>query len=322
LWQLPVGVSSPTPERLAGIGEENALYPSVSRDGRRIVYQREANDTNVWRISRTAPHQRESQPQALIASTQADGAPRFSPDGGRIAFISERSGQSEIWIANSDGRNPVQLTSFSGLAVGSPRWAPDGRRIAFDCVKDGHADIYVISAEGGAPTRVTTEPGNDVRPSWSGDGLWIYFGSNRSGDWQIWKAPAAGGPAVQVTQTGGREAYERPDGRFLYYTKLGVPGIWKTPVDGGEEVRVLQDGWQGRWKVTRRDLWSLNLVPTPVVRRFDLDTGRLTEAITLPKDTRITTSGTAIDISPDGQWILYVNTDQIESDILMVENFR
>ena len=62
--------------------------------------------------------------RSFISSTQRDGAPQFSPDGKRIAFVSERSGHTEIWVCNGDGSSPVELTSFtvrlSQLRAGLP----------------------------------------------------------------------------------------------------------------------------------------------------------------------------------------------------------
>src|SRR6266480_5707461 len=74
---------------------------------------------------------------------------QFSPDGRRIAFVSLRSGNPEIWVCNSDGSNAVQLTSFGGPFVTTPRWSPDGERIAFDSNAAGEFDIHVVGANGG-----------------------------------------------------------------------------------------------------------------------------------------------------------------------------
>ncbi len=73
----------------------------------------------------------------------------------------------------------------------------------------------------------------------SRDGQWIYFYSGRDkGTYQLWKAPFKGGSPVRVTSNGGIYAIESVDGRFLYYSKFGEPGVWKRPLDGGEEFRL------------------------------------------------------------------------------------
>src|SRR6516225_7279261 len=150
-------------------------------------------------------------PTKLIASTEFDGSQQFSPDGKRIVFASSRSGSVEIWVCDSDGSNPWQLTFVGGRGAGTPRWSPDSRQVAFDAGPEGNGDIFVVSVEGGRPRRLTTDASNDVVPSWSRDGKWVYFASDRTGAWQTWKMPAEGGQAVQVTKHGGFTAFESMD---------------------------------------------------------------------------------------------------------------
>ena len=174
-----------------------------------------------------------------------DFNPQISPDGERIAFESDRSGNGEVWVCDRDGRGAVQLTSFADVNAGSPCWSPDGRWNSFDAAPDGNADIYVISADGGSPRRLTTAGSGDTVPSWSRDGKWIYFSSTRTGIPQVSKAPAAGGEAVQVTKKGVFPAIEEsPDGKFVFYAKPeGSPrdptAVWRVPAEGGEEGAVL-----------------------------------------------------------------------------------
>ena len=153
----------------------------------------------------------------FIYSTRDDHGPQFSPDGKRIAFVSNRSGNQEIWVCDSDASSPVQLTSFRGPHVSTPRWSPDGGRIAFDSNAEGEYDVWMIGANGGKPVRMTTHPANDGDPSWSRDGRWIYFDSKRTGEQQVWKVPADGGEAIQVTWDGGFAPLESPDGKSIRF---------------------------------------------------------------------------------------------------------
>jgi hypothetical protein len=149
-----------------------------------------------------------------------------------LLFTSMRGGDgAKIWVCDSDGSNPVQLTHFA-VDTGSPRWSPDGRYIAFDSDEAGQGDIYIIPAEGGPARRFTPDDSHEDLSSWSRDGLWIYFESNRTGQFQLWKAPFPSGRPVQVTQDWGKDALESPDGKFVYYAKEDHPGIWRKPVWG------------------------------------------------------------------------------------------
>ena len=167
-----------------------------------------------------------SQPaHKVVASTRLDISPQFSPDGRRLAFTSHRSGTSQIWVANSDGSNPLQLTSFSGGLVNAPRWSPDGKTIVFTSAQNKNQDIYAVLSNGGAVRRLTSAVSREGRASWSRDGRWIYFYSTRTGREEIWKLPAEGGEAIQLTTGGGHESFESPDGKLLYYEDFGVTGL-------------------------------------------------------------------------------------------------
>ena len=326
LWRISVSGGSPEPLR---IGPENAYMLSISLQGGRLAYVHGEADTNIWRIERPLSIRsstvKGSPPTKFIASKRQDQAPQFSPDGKKITFQSSRSGTLEIWVCDVDASNPVQLTFFGGPQAGSPRWSPDSQRIAFDSPKEGHTEIYVINAEGGSPRRVTFASTDNVRPSWSKDGRWIYFGSRQSGEWQVWKIPAESGRAVQVTKAGGREAYESPDGKFVYYSKLGVPGIWRVPVEGGEETQVLDQGLQGHWAVFDEGICLLDSRSMPpAIEVFSFLTHRLDRVAVLSREV-IPLGGfgvPAIALSPDARSILYVQADQVQSEIMIVENFR
>src|SRR5262249_24871118 len=142
-------------------------------------------NTNVYRISLPSSPDRDGSSTALLYSNRHDYNPQISPDGKRITFQSDRTGWFDIWICDSDGSNPRQVTSCGGRNAGCPCWSPDGRQIVFDSVLKGDGDIYVIDAEGGNPRRLTDETSEDTTPSWSRDGQWVYFGSNRSGRWEV-----------------------------------------------------------------------------------------------------------------------------------------
>ena len=241
-------------------------------------------------------------------------------NGKRVAFASDRSGNWEIWTSESDGSNPVPLTSLGASDTGTPRWSPDGRQIAFDSRKEGHADIYVISAEGGSPQRLTAGPFENNLPAWSRDGRWLYFSSDRSGTWQMWKVPARGGAAVQFTRHGAFRGFEYLDGKSLYYWKEGV--IWKMPVEGGQEVRILDNVPGGYWRLWGEGICFLNLNATPTELEFFDFASRRTKRISAIDTGPRVISGAAFDVSPDGKWLLYNRRDQMDSDIMLVENFR
>ncbi len=326
LWQ--VSVSGGEPKRLA-VAADNATFPSISRQGNRLVYEQSQFDANIWRapglgFEAEASTGDQRKATRFIASTRHDDSPHYSPDGSKIVFLSYRSGTRQIWVTDADGMNPVQVTSFEETKPGSPRWSAKGRWIAFDLAKkDGTVQINVVSAAGGAPRQLTDGPYRQIRPAWSRDGSWVYFGSERGGDWQVWKVPFEGGEPVQVTRGGGREAMESSDGAFVYYTKRSPSrGIWRVPVNGGEEERVFDQGMQARWEITEKGIYLLNMEarPAPVIEFFRFAAESVETVAELAEDTD--SRGLQFTVSPDGRWVLYGRYDNVQSDIMLVEGFE
>jgi Tol biopolymer transport system component/DNA-binding winged helix-turn-helix (wHTH) protein len=323
LYRVPVEGGGA--EWLAATGSE-AQYPAFSRDGSRLAWRQNTSDEDVFRLALKSGPENVPPVASLIVSTALEASPRYSPDGKRIAFVSNRSGSDEIWVCGGDGENPIRLTSFRGPLAGSPSWSPDGKQIVFDCRPEGNADIYVVSAEGGQPRRLTTDPAEDIVPSWSRDGRWIYFTSNRSGRLQIWKMPAGEGEAAQMTRQGGFEPVESPDGRWLYFTQdRGSSSIWRMPTAGGAETPLFdfhQKNYSRGWTVTSEGVYfavaSSNTQST--IKFFSLSTG--TEKTVAEIDRVLPSSVSGLTVSPDGRWLLLPLFARRGSDLMMIENFR
>ncbi len=288
--------------------------------GRHLVYSQETGDTNIWRAEIPLPGGPPAVPGLLIASTRHDWQPRYSPDGKKIAFGSTRSGAREIWIADADGSNCTQLTSFGGPTVGFMNWSPDGRWLVFHARPQGQADLYTIAASGGGPKRLTTDPSDDVTPSFSHDGRWIYFASLRSGQWETWRMPAVGGDATRITHAGGVEMpLEAPGGKAVYYCLPGN-GIWRAAAEGGEVVQVA--GPVSRmcaFAVASRGIYYT----APPDARSGHSTIQFLDFAGASRPVVVSDRpfGMGLTVSPDQSVVLFTRLDQANSDLMWIEDF-
>jgi Tol biopolymer transport system component len=244
LWR--VSRSGGEPERLP-VGGNNALWPAVSRRGDRLAYAEGWPDWNIWRVAAPgggATDDPAAAPLRMSRSSQIDQNPAFSPDGRTVAWSSTHSGSHQIWLSNSDGSQPRQLTQHEPPGAAEPRWSPDGKQIAFNGYSRGARKVSVIGVDGGTPRGLTSGNFEEDVHCWSRDGRWVYFGSNRGDGYALWKAPAGGGSPVLVAPN-GRRPVESLDGRFVYYGYYdgAEASIWKIAVSGGSPVRLARNGW-------------------------------------------------------------------------------
>jgi len=316
LWRVGIAGDQP-PERIEVAGSDVVL-PTIAFSRDRLAFERFLGRKQIYRFEAGR------QSEVVAASSGTDWNPNFSPNGRRIAFESSRaSGGGEIWLAEADGSDPVQLTHSPGLGQGSPRWSPDGRRIAFDSIgEEGHWDIWTVDADGGSPRRLTHDPGDENLPSWSRDGHWVYFGSDRGGAVpDIWRAPAMGGPEERVTHNGGWVPYESADGKTLFFLRdTGSSPLMALPLAGGPERKVIDcvEPPFG-FAVGSAGVYHLGCVAdrrTVPLYLLDPATGRDRLLGTLENGQG------GFTVSPDGKTILYTKMVGEGSDLMMIENFR
>ena len=316
LWRLPAYGGSPREIAIAGA---QAHYPAIAPQGRRLAYTDSPSVSAIWRAALGAP---DSEGRSLIRSFGRESAPAYSPDGKRIADVSDQTGADEIWVSDAEGGNRVQLTSLKGPRISRPRWSPDGRLLLFEARADGGAEVYTMPAAGGRPDkpyRVRLLGGGGA--SWSHDGKSIYFQLRG----QIWKAGANGGSPRQLTHTlGSGAAEESVDGKYVYYRNRRT--IWRIPAEGGAEQEAI---------IPEHDLLSVVIQPTQkgvyylefarsaramLVSFYDFTTRRNEVAFRM-KDADFF-QAMSFSVSSDGKYILYPRVDQSQTNLMLVGNFR
>jgi Tol biopolymer transport system component len=137
----------------------------------------------------------------LTHTPSYDGDPAWSPDGSKIAFVSDRAGPTSVWVMNPDGTGQTRITQ-SGASDDRPAWSPDGTQIAFGRGRDEESGttIFVMDADGSHQRQLV--PGDGREPAWSPDGRWIGFVSDRDGHPNLYVAPRDGSRVLQLTSDG------------------------------------------------------------------------------------------------------------------------
>jgi Tol biopolymer transport system component len=295
---------------------ENGTAPAVAPGSSRIAYVRSQNITDIWRMDLTALHPEETATK-LIFSTRAQRNPRPSDDGTRIAFQSNRSGSTEIWLADGTGADPVRLTSFNGPFTDTPSWCSDGRRIAFDSSASGVEAIYTEDITERLPRKVITSQTNLTRPAWSRDCRWLFASDGRP---RLYRFPSSGGPAQLVSARPAYNAVALAD--RLIFSVLDAKGLalWSKRLIADPETPV-----EGMPRLSYSDAWTANSsgiyytdssVARPTVNFYDFAT-RTTRRIATLRTSPIPGGGLGIAVSADGRWLLYPQVDDLQSDIML-----
>ncbi|HUO16293.1 MAG TPA: winged helix-turn-helix domain-containing protein [Verrucomicrobiae bacterium] len=314
LWRIALD----SPNKAVQVSEAGspAWDPDVSRRGYRLAYEHLLRSLSIWQMDLSVP----DKPLSLLISGTSDTdqgpGPQFSPDGRKVAYMSDRSGTMEIWVANRDGSNPFQLSAVGG--AGTPRWSPDSQSVVFDVATVTGPKIVVMGLRGGAPQILA----DGEVPSFSRDGKWVYFASARTRDWQVWKVPVIGGSAIQVTHQGGHAALESLDGKFLYYAKNPgpEPEIWQVPAEGGEETALplVRPGSWASWQITKNGILFVgpSLGHQAVLSFYDFARDRTTEVAVLNR------IPFWLGATPDGKSVAFDQPGQEQDQAMLVDNFR
>ncbi len=173
----------------------------------------------------------------------AEFAPVASPDRTRVAFVSTRDGNYEIYVRNIDRTGGLTRLTTHPAEDEDPAWSPDSQRIAFASARDGGSEIYVVGADGTGLTKLTSYSRLTWSPSWSPDGTRIAFSSSRDGDFDVYVMNADGTGVTQLTSNSDADDFPAwsPDGTRIAFTSNR---------DGDDEIYVMNPDGTGVVQLT------------------------------------------------------------------------
>jgi imidazolonepropionase-like amidohydrolase/Tol biopolymer transport system component len=207
----------------------------VSPDGRQLVFDL-LGDLYLLPIAG-------GEAKPLTHGLAWDEQPRWSPDGKRIAFTSDRSGGDNLWVMDADGANPRAVTNETFRLLNSPVWTPDGQYLAgrkhFTSTRSaGAGEIWLYHVSGGKDgvqmTARRTQQKDEGEPAFSPDGRYLY-----------WSMDATPGPSFEYNKDANGQIYviqrlDRESGEIT--TVVGGPGgaIRPTPSPDGKRLAYLK----------------------------------------------------------------------------------
>jgi len=151
----------------------------------------------------------------------------------KIAFVSSKNGNEDIYIMNIDGSGLTQLTDSTDKDA-YPAGSPDGSKIAYTSEIDGYWQVMVMDIDGSNKVQLTDDPVRSGYPTWSFDGRYIFYEVYRDGDWEIYRMNSDGSNKKRLTFNAGSYDWH-PFAHPFQYRVLFESGV------GGYETLFIMD---------------------------------------------------------------------------------
>ena len=278
LWSVPFAGGEP---KLLAEGDE----PVISPRGDRVAFLK---DRGIWVV----PVDGSAEAKRLFSARGEATAPEWSPDGGRLAFVSNRGDHSFVGVYTNNS-TPILWLAPSTARDNSPRWSPDGKRIAF--VRRPGA--------GGAP-----EPVLEQRPqAWA---IWTADAATGEGR-LLWKSPATLRGSVPTTH-GGTNLHWAAGGRIVFLSYMdGWPHLYSVSENGGEPLLLTPGDYMAEYVTLSPDGRYLVFAGNAGKDPNDIDRRHIVKAPVDGSAPQVLTPGEGLEWTPvvtgDGRHVAFIS---------------
>jgi hypothetical protein len=239
-----------------------------------------------------------------------------------VAFLSNRTGGDELWVADGDGGNAVQLTNL-GMPLQDVAWAPDERWVAVSAVS---GRVFLVSVETRSVRQVFSGPAftdervPDLAFSRDGKSPYVVSQGGVGEKYELLKVSVDGGTPLKILDGRITNVAESPNGRTLFYSRAKptagqkMDAIWKRPVEGGAERFVVAA--PGPWDIVASGLYLITESGT--IDRYSLAGKRVQTVARLGPEG----SGWPISVAPDGKAALLAQRKSLTIEIDSVRGVK
>jgi Tol biopolymer transport system component/DNA-binding winged helix-turn-helix (wHTH) protein len=309
-------------DHLTWLGAEKATKFSVNYLRGRLVHsKREYNiDLHFADLSKDSLNSK-----TLFSSTKTEWQPKISPNKKKLLFISDRTGQSQLWIVDLDKMEERQLTHDKNNYVANASFSPDGKLIVYECVADDIASIYLMNVETGIAQALVMDGNDNRNPTWSADAKTVYFQSNKSNLRTIWRISLETKNRVQVTRVPSVKGMPSVDERFIFFTRSDRKnGLWKQEInenslpEKAHNFPYIMDAknWQliNNEFIYKQPVYGSNEIMLAV---YNFSTNKIKN---LYKFKAVSVSYLVqFDLSNDRTQLVYSNLESLDSDLFLSE---